>query len=111
VIGIDVVDIARLRGALQRAPGLAPRLFSDAERAYCEARRDPATSFAGTLAAKEAVVKALRLSSLAAWAARIEIERGPSGAPSARVEGGRDVDVSISHDGPVAVAVALARDP
>ena len=108
MVGIDVVDIERLRGLLARAPGLEQRLFTEEERAYCGARADPVVSLAGTLAAKEAVVKALALSSLAAWARRIEIVRAPSGAPQARVAG-REVDVSISHDGPVAVAVALER--
>lgn len=52
-------------------------------------------------------MKALRLRSLPAWSRRIEIVRAAGGAPSARV-GDTVVAVSISHDGPVAVAVALA---
>jgi holo-[acyl-carrier protein] synthase len=110
VIGVDVVDIERLRAVLERRPRMEERLFTPAERAYCSGRVNPVEHLAGTLAAKEAVIKALRLGSLAAWGARIEVVRAASGEPRALV-GGRTVAVSISHDGPVAVAVALAPPP
>jgi holo-[acyl-carrier protein] synthase len=109
VLGVDVVDIARLRSALERSPALEERLFTERERAYCRAGADPVIHFAGTLAAKEAVIKALTLGSLAAWGHRIEIRRGRKGEPRAWVDG-RDIEVSISHDGPVAVAVALEQE-
>ena len=107
VLGVDVVSIERVRLLLESRPGLEKRLFTPAERAYCHSRRDPAQSFAGTLAAKEAAIKALRLGPLVAWARRVEISRDDSGAPSARV-GDREVEVSISHDAGVAVGAALA---
>jgi holo-[acyl-carrier protein] synthase len=107
MVGVDVVDIGRLRAALLRTPTLERRLFTVAERTYCRGAPDPVIHFAGTLAAKEAVIKALRLGSLAAWAGRVEIARDAGGAPQARV-GDRAIEVSISHDGPVAVAIALA---
>jgi holo-[acyl-carrier protein] synthase len=108
VIGIDVVDVARLAEALERTPSLEARLFTEAERDYCKSKKDPVTRFAGTMAAKEAVIKALRLGPLNAWARRIEISREAGGEPYGRVEGrsGR-VPISISHDGGVAVACAL----
>jgi holo-[acyl-carrier protein] synthase len=107
VIGVDVVDVARLERALERTPALEARLFTPAERAYCRATRNRAQRLAGTLAAKEAVIKALRLGPLAAWVQRIEVRRDRQGVPMA-VVGDTEVAVSISHDGPVAVAVALA---
>ena len=107
MLGIDVVDLARFRAALARTPALETRLFTAGEREHCRARADPVLHLAGTLAAKEAVIKSLRLGSLAAWAGRVEILRGPDGSPFGRVAG-REVAVSISHDGPVAVAVAFA---
>jgi holo-[acyl-carrier protein] synthase len=108
VIGVDVVDIARLDAALGRVPGLEERLFTEEERAHASAA-NRVVRLAGTLAAKEAVIKALRLGPLPAWSRRIEIRRASDGAPRAFVEG-REVAVSISHDGPVAVAVALAGE-
>lgn len=111
-IGIDVVDIERLRAALARSPRLEERLFTKEERLYCHGLADPFSSFAGTLAAKEATIKALRFGSLAGWARLIEIARDDKGVPTARVEGvGNEVEISISHDGGVAVAVALSLRP
>jgi phosphopantetheine--protein transferase-like protein len=104
------VGVERLRQSLAASPRLVERLFTEAERAYCESAADPVVHFAGTLAAKEAVIKALGLGSLTAWARRIEIERDASGAPAAWVTSGEvrtSVNVSISHDAGVAVAVAL----
>lgn len=112
MIGADVVDIQRLRDALKRCPGLSHRLFTDREISYCNAKADPSLSLAGTLAAKEAVIKALRLGNLPAWARRVEIVRTDGGAPVAQVaERDRSVPVSISHDGGVALAVALDLPP
>lgn len=110
MVGVDVVDVERLRDALNRFPRLEERLFSTDERAYCNRRRDPIIHFAGILAAKEAVIKALRLGPLISWAGRIEILWEPDGAPVGvvNVDGGaRRVPVSISRDGPFAIAFAL----
>ncbi len=75
MIGIDVVDVERFRAALERSPNLPRRLFTDEERAYCTRGSDPVRHMAGTLAAKEAVIKALALGNLAAWARRVEVRR------------------------------------
>lgn len=107
-VGIDVVDLARFEALVARSPRLVERFFTDEERAYCEAASDTRASFAGTLAAKEAVMKALGLTPAPAWARRVAIRRSVDGRPDAHVEGRPPVAVSISHDGPVAVAVALA---
>lgn len=111
MIGIDAVDIERLRTTLDRSPGLRQRLFTPAEQAYSAARSDPVRHLAGTLAAKEAVIKAARLGPLVAWSRRIEVERDDQGGPRAAIRGRphRGLDVSISHDGGVAVAIAMYR--
>jgi holo-[acyl-carrier protein] synthase len=112
MIGIDAVDVERLRGVMARSLGTERRLFTRAERNYCRSRIDPTTHFAGTLAVKEAVIKAARLGPLAAWGRRIEVHRDHSGVPRVAIEGvSRRFDISISHDGPVAVAVAVAHGP
>jgi phosphopantetheine--protein transferase-like protein len=109
MIGADVVDIERLRESFQRCPELVTRLFTDKETAYCRCKPDPTTSFAGTLAAKEAVMKASGRGSLPAWARRIEVIRAEGGAPLVSVDGALRPGyvVSISHDRGVALAVAL----
>ena len=107
MIGIDVVDVARFRTMVEGTPAMLRRFFTEDERAYCETFADPIVHLAGTFAAKEAVMKTLGLTPAPAWARRIEVTRTKDGAPTARVEG-RDVAISISHDGGTAVAVALA---
>lgn len=96
---------------MTRSPELRDRLFLPAEQRYCARYRDPATHLAGTLAAKEAVIKALGLGTLGGAAKRIEIAHDGSGAPRAIVDGdgSPEIQLSISHDGPVAVAVAFVR--
>lgn len=110
MIGIDAVDVERLRGVMQRSGGMEHRLFTQGERRYCHSRADPVTHFAGTLAVKEAVIKAARLGPLLAWGRRIEVRRAGSGAPRVSIMGipHRRFDISISHDGSMAVAVAVA---
>lgn len=114
MIGIDVVAVERLRAALDRSPGLERRMFTTAERDHARACTDPVVHLAGSLAAKEAVIKAASLGLLVAWARKIEIVRAADGAPAAFVDCGgerRRIPVSISHDGPIAAAVAFAPAP
>jgi holo-[acyl-carrier protein] synthase len=108
MIGVDVVEIPRFRRALELVPRIESRLFTPAERSLCRSSPDPLMRFAGTFAAKEAVVKALGLSSIHQWARRIEIVRAESGRPAVLIDGKETpATVSISHERSVAVAVAL----
>jgi holo-[acyl-carrier protein] synthase len=73
-VGLDLIEIARVRRALERYPSFRERVFTDAERAYCDARPNPAESYAGRFAAKEAVAtsrssdgRSRRCGSLAVW--------------------------------------------
>ena len=59
--GVDLVDVERLRRALDRTPGFEDRVFTESERAYCRSQADPAIHFAARFAAKEAGLKALGL--------------------------------------------------
>jgi holo-[acyl-carrier protein] synthase len=111
MIGVDVVDLQRFRLAIERTPRLTTRLFTEGERAYCEGARDPVIHLAGTFAAKEALIKALSLGPPLAWMRQIEIVRAPDGAPSWRLLDGSarsGTGISISHDGPIAVAMVVA---
>jgi holo-[acyl-carrier protein] synthase len=58
-VGVDAVDVERLRGILTRRPGFAARYFTEAERADAGRSPDPTESLAARFAAKEAVMKAL----------------------------------------------------
>ena len=117
-IGADLVELDRFRLALSRTPGLADRLFSDAERAYAAERRDPTERLAARFAAKEAVMKAMGVGLGAFKLREVEVVRDPSGAPSLVLHGGaaalaaeRGVQgwrLSLSHTRSVATAVAVA---
>lgn len=58
-VGVDAIEIARVRTALARTPGLVARLFTEHERAVCTTRCGDLRvgALAGRFAAKEAVAK------------------------------------------------------
>jgi holo-[acyl-carrier protein] synthase len=125
-VGVDAVDVDRFRAVLARRPGLATRVFTDAERADAGAAKDPAERLAARFAAKEATMKALG-QGLGAFALRdVEVVRasGPGagrGAPTLRLVAGakrlaehrgvRRLHVSLSHTAQVAVAMVVAEGP
>ncbi|RUO38234.1 holo-ACP synthase [Aliidiomarina shirensis] len=58
-IGTDIVEIARIRLALQRQPALAKRLLTASEHDAFSAAKEPERYLAKRFAAKEAALKAL----------------------------------------------------
>ena len=58
-VGVDLIEIDRVRRALERYPRFRERCFTEAERAYCDSKPNPPQHYAGRFAAKEAVGKAL----------------------------------------------------
>jgi holo-[acyl-carrier protein] synthase len=58
-IGIDIIDVNRIRKVLERNPAFRQKVFSDQEISYCDSKKDPAMSYAARFAAKEAFMKAL----------------------------------------------------
>ena len=114
-VGVDVIEIERIRRALERYSGFRDRCFTAAERAYCEARPNPAQHYAARFAGKEAVGKALGSGVRFTWK-EIEIRGRPkpgvhlSGRTKAwaeRVGAGR-IELSMSHSRELATAVAVA---
>jgi holo-[acyl-carrier protein] synthase len=116
-IGVDLVDIDRIIGVLDRFPErFVGRVLTDAEAAYCRGRTE---RIAGRWAAKEAISKVLGLGVRGVGWREIEILPNRAGAPQvylhararARAEHLRleDVSVSISHERRMAVAVAVAH--
>lgn len=86
-IGTDLVDIERMRAIISRRPRFVQRVFTEDERAYCSASRDPSERYAARFAAKEAVLKTLGVGLGAADFAEIEVIRLESGRPELRVSG------------------------
>ena len=117
MIGIDLLEIARLERALERRPGLAERLFSERELEFCRARAHPAKHLAARFCAKEAAVKALGRHRFAL--AEVEVEGGGDEPPRLVLHGaaadaaaaeGVELEVSLTHTGETAAAVVLAPD-
>src|SRR5438105_1118533 len=82
-IGVDIIEVRRVRETIERTPRLAERVFTEAERAYCESRGAVAAQhYAARFAAKEAALKALQTgwSGGIGWQ-DIEVSAKQSGAP------------------------------
>lgn len=117
-LGIDAVEVERFRSVLARTPGVARRLFTEAERAYGSRFADPAPRLAARFAAKEAVMKALGVGLGAFSFQDVEVVRLPSGAPTLRLSGAaaalaesrgvQSLRVSITHTDRTAEAVVAA---
>jgi len=59
-IGIDVVEVDRIEDAIAKQGEVFLRkLFTEAERKYCDQQKRPGLHYAARFAAKEAVSKAL----------------------------------------------------
>jgi holo-[acyl-carrier protein] synthase len=82
-IGIDIIEVARIREVLLRTPRFTERVFTRAEREYCDSRGVVAAQhYAARFAAKEAALKALQTG----WRGGIswqdvEVAARESGAP------------------------------
>src|ERR671935_105368 len=118
-VGVDLIEIERIRRAIERYPSFRERCFTDAERAYCDSRKNPAQSYAGRFAGKEAVGKALGFGVARAFAWQdIEIAGRPkpsvtlSGRTKAWAErvGAGAIDLSMTHSRELATAVAVVDD-
>lgn len=117
-VGVDVVDIARFRLSLERTPTLRTRLFTPAELTYAAGKFDPVPSLAARFAAREATMKALGLGLGAFGFHDVWVQVADGGAPSlivtaralaiARERGVAAWHLSLSHDGPVAIALVTA---
>jgi len=117
LVGVDLIEIPRIAHALERYPGFRERCFTEAERAYCESRANPAQHYAARFAGKEAVGKALGSGVYFTWR-EIEIAGRPkpgvtlSGRTRAwaeRVGAGR-IELSMTHSRELAAAVAVVVD-
>ena len=107
-----------MRRALDRYERFRERCFTAAERAYCDSRPNPAQSYAGRFAGKEAVGKALGFGVARAFA-WTEIETVGRPKPSVQLSGrvaawaehvgAGAIDLSMTHSRELAQAVAVVN--
>jgi holo-[acyl-carrier protein] synthase len=118
-IGIDIVEVYRIRETISRTPRFVERVYTSAERTYCEAKGAAAAqSFAARFAAKEAFLKALKTG----WRGKItwhdiEICSDETGVPSLKIVGeakkilenlgANEIHLSLSHTTEHAVAQVI----
>lgn len=116
-IGVDLVEVARVKGALERHPALVRRLFTEQEAVDAGQGPQRYPRLAARLAAKEAVSKALG-TGLSGFSWRdIEVRRVLGGRPEVHLSGGaealaaslgvRRIFLSLTHTRDHALAEAV----
>ncbi len=116
-VGVDLIEIERVRRAIGRYPSFTARCFTEAERAYCDSRHNPPQHYAARFAGKEAVGKALGFGVATHFAWR-EVEIAGRPKPSVLLHGRLEqlaahlgvgeIDLSMTHSKELAAAIAIA---
>ena len=117
-IGIDIIEISRIKKAVEKSDRFVKRLFTENEIDYFKSKNMKAESIAGNFAAKEAVVKALGTGLRGFKWTDIEVLRDELGKPVVYLHNGakkvatdrgiNEVMLSISHCKEYAVANGVA---
>jgi holo-[acyl-carrier protein] synthase len=115
-VGIDVIEVARIRRLLERQPRAYERLFSEQERAYSDTFANAFPRYAARFAAKEAVGKSLGIGIIGFIWREIEVIGG--GKPLVALHGHvaaiaahlgvTRIELSLSHTDAQAFAMAVA---
>ncbi|HTE83342.1 MAG TPA: holo-ACP synthase [Dehalococcoidia bacterium] len=116
-VGIDVIEIARVRRVLERHAGrFLERIYTPLEIAYCRGR---VSELAARFAAKEAVMKALGTGVRGIAWRDIEVLPNPRGKPLVRLQGMaaaraeaiglHQLDISLTHSRAYAVASVVGE--
>jgi holo-[acyl-carrier protein] synthase len=119
-IGIDLVDVERMKTILGRRESFVRRVFTPDEIAYCDRQASPAESYAARWAAREACRKALGGIRHMRWH-DVHVSRASTGAPSLVLEGTSraraemlgvtEVLLALTHERRMAAAVCVAMRP
>jgi holo-[acyl-carrier protein] synthase len=115
-VGLDLIEIGRIERALGR-PGFRERIFTEAERTYCDSRANPAQHYAARFAGKEAIGKALGCGVEWRWR-DVEIAGRPKPVVTlsgwtrsfAGRVGAGPIDLSMTHSRDIAAAICVVSD-
>jgi holo-[acyl-carrier protein] synthase len=118
-VGIDIIEVSRIRETLARTPRFVERVYTEKERAHCDSKGVTAPQhYAARFAAKEAALKALRTGwrGSIAWH-DVEISNDEKGAPLIEIAGearkvldslgANAVHLSLSHTTEHAIATVI----
>jgi holo-[acyl-carrier protein] synthase len=119
--GVDLIEIPKFAGILERHRDFEAEIFSPAEREYCASKKEPRAHLAGRFAAKEAFMKAIGTGfsgvGIDNLFQEIEVTNHVSGRPVLSVTGWAErmcrkkkidhLAVSISHSANYAVATVI----
>lgn len=118
MIGADLIEIERIRAAINRTSRFCARVFTAGEIDYCNSKANPFPSFAARFAAKEAFRKLHPCFASGIRFHEVEVINGPDGRPYFLLKGDAlaraeklkisHIDLSLSHAGNYAMAVAVA---
>lgn len=117
-VGVDMVEIARVRKLVEEDRGFAERIFTAREIAYCESKFSKAQHYAARFTAKEAFFKALGTGFRDGMSWRdVEVENDALGKPQLRLAAvalrkfrGKKLKramLSLSHTREMAVALVV----
>ena len=121
--GIDLVKIGRMEQMIVRSgQSFLDRVFSASEQAYCGSKRMKFEHYAARFAAKEAVLKALKVRPRKGQRlSGIEIKREATGKPfivlnagsrkQLRVPTQAQIELSIAHEREYAIATVVVVVP
>jgi holo-[acyl-carrier protein] synthase len=118
-MGVDIVQVERIRRVIKRSPAFVKRVFTQGERDYCDGATAPEYHYATRFAAKEAVVKALGTGfSNGIKPCDVEVTLTSKGRPVVKLHGAAarrarelgvlELPISLSYTHIEAVACAMA---
>ena len=118
-LGVDIAEVGRIKAAIERhGETFLRRLYTPAEREYCERFKNKYERFAGRFAAKEAAMKALGTgwSRGVRWV-DVEVVRQRGGRPTVKLHGEagkiadrlgvKNISLSITHTADQAFAQVI----
>jgi holo-[acyl-carrier protein] synthase len=117
-IGVDMVEIGRVKKLIEQDRGFAERMFTAREIAYCEGKFSRAQHYAARFTAKEAFFKALGTGFRDGMSWKdVEVENDSLGKPQLRLAAAaleqfrkrklRRAFLSLSHTRETAVALVV----
>ena len=113
-IGTDIIEISRIREAINRTSSFKRKVYTEKEIEYIEKKKEPYASYAGRFAAKEAVSKALGTGMRGFSLNDVEILNDELGKPTVTLYNNLlnhvedlKIQISISHSREYAVSTVI----